>query len=59
MEVVICENYDAVSAAAAQVVERVVRAKPNAVLGLATGGTPVGLYEKLIELHRTKGLDFS
>lgn len=59
MEVVICENYDAVSAAAAEVVARQVRAKPNAVLGLATGSTPLGLYKQLIRLHKTQGLDFS
>ena len=31
----------------------------NAVLGLATGSTPVGIYRELIRLHREEGLDFS
>ena len=31
----------------------------NAVLGLATGSTPVGVYRELIRLHREEGLDFS
>ena len=31
----------------------------HAVLGLATGSTPVGVYRKLIRLHREEGLDFS
>jgi glucosamine-6-phosphate deaminase len=33
--------------------------KPNSVIGFATGSTPIGLYERLIENHRTRGLDFS
>ncbi|RZA11645.1 MAG: hypothetical protein EOP02_31890, partial [Proteobacteria bacterium] len=36
-----------------------VRRKPNAVLGLATGSTPIGVYDELIRLHREEGLDFS
>jgi glucosamine-6-phosphate deaminase len=59
MEVVICPDYDAMSVGAAHVVARVVRQKPNAVLGLATGSTPVGLYKELIRLHREEELDFS
>ena len=33
--------------------------KPNAVLGLATGSTPVGLYKQLIEWYNKGDLDFS
>jgi len=39
--------------------ERLIRTKPNAVLGLATGSTPVALYCELIRMHREGGLDFS
>jgi len=59
MEVVICAGYEEVSAAAAQVVAEVVRRKPDAVLGLATGSTPLGLYKELIRMHAEEGLDFS
>jgi glucosamine-6-phosphate deaminase len=59
MEVVICADYEEMSAAAAQVVAGIVRAKPGAVLGLATGSTPVGLYQQLIRMHRQEGLEFS
>ncbi|HUS91719.1 MAG TPA: glucosamine-6-phosphate deaminase [Phycisphaerae bacterium] len=59
MEVVICPDYDAISKAAADVVAEIVRGKPNAVLGLATGSTPLGLYQELIRMHRDEGLDFS
>ncbi len=59
MEVVICADYAEMSAAAAKVVADLVRAKPDAVLGLATGSTPIGLYKELIRLHTAEGLDFS
>jgi glucosamine-6-phosphate deaminase len=44
---------------AARKIASVVIAKPNAVLGLATGGTPVGVYRELIRMHIEDGLDFS
>lgn len=40
-------------------VAELVRRKPNAVLGLATGTSPLGLYDELIRMHRDAGLDFS
>jgi len=33
--------------------------KPDLVLGLATGSTPIGTYQELIRIHREEGLDFS
>jgi glucosamine-6-phosphate deaminase len=59
MDVVICQNYDAISKEAARVVADLVNHKPNAVLGFATGSSPVGLYKELIRLHEEEGLDFS
>lgn len=59
MEVVISEMYADMSRAAAQVVAQVLNAKPNAVLGLATGSTPLGLYQELVRMHKEEGLDFS
>jgi glucosamine-6-phosphate deaminase len=44
---------------AAEAIAAVVRAKPDAVLGLATGSTPVGTYRHLVRMHREDGLDFS
>ena len=40
-------------------VARTLNAKPNAVLGLATGSTPLGLYKELVRMHKDEGLDFS
>ena len=34
-------------------------AKRNAVLGMATGSTPLGLYAELVRMHREEGLSFS
>lgn len=59
MEIVICPSYEDLSRKAAAAVAGVVRAKPTAVLGFATGSSPVGLYQELIRLHTEEGLDFS
>ncbi|MDH3987967.1 MAG: glucosamine-6-phosphate deaminase [Gammaproteobacteria bacterium] len=59
MEVIINSDARVASERAARVVARLVREKPDAVLGLATGSTPLMLYEELIRLHAQEGLDFS
>lgn len=59
MEVILQETADVASAIAGKIVGRLIKEKPNAVLGLATGSTPLGLYRELIRLHREEGLDFS
>ncbi|MCK4271450.1 glucosamine-6-phosphate deaminase [bacterium] len=59
MEVIVKENYDKMSRLAAKIIAEVVREKPRAVLGLATGSTPMGTYKELIRLHKEEGLDFS
>ncbi len=59
MKLIICKNYDEMSAAAAEIVADVMKAKPACVLGLATGSTPVGMYKKLIEKNCAGEIDFS
>lgn len=59
MEVVILKDAAEACRISARLVARLVRSRPAAVLGLATGSTPVGLYAELIRLHREEGLDFS
>ena len=59
MEVVINDSYESMGKAAARVVAKTLNSKPNAVLGLATGSTPLSLYQELVRLHREEGLDFS
>jgi glucosamine-6-phosphate deaminase len=55
----ITEGYAELSQEAARIVSNAVHAKPDLRLGLATGGTPLGLYHELIQLHRAGPLDFS
>ena len=59
MEVVVLSSYEDMSNAAADVVADVLNAKPNAVLGMATGSTPLGVYQELVRRHREGLLDFA
>ena len=59
MKVCICEDYNEMSVRAAELVAYQIAAKPNCVLGLATGSTPVGLYENLIKTENAGEVDFS
>ena len=53
------ENYDKLSAIAANIIASQVTLKPNCVLGLATGSSPLGTYAKLAEKYNAGELDFS
>ncbi len=59
MKLIVCKNYEEMSAAAADIVADVMKANPACVLGLATGSTPVGMYKKLIEKNAAGEIDFS
>jgi len=59
MRVIVEPDASGVSRTAARFVARLVRRKPTCVLGLATGGTPLGMYQELIRMHREERLDFS
>jgi glucosamine-6-phosphate deaminase len=59
MEVSIFKTYEQMSRAAAQQVADVLNARPNAVLGMATGSTPLGVYQELVKLHERGEVDFS
>ena len=59
MEVIIQDGYEKISRQAAQIVAQTLTDKPDAVLGLATGSTPLGLYKEFIRMHKEEGLDFS
>ena len=52
MKVIVCENYDEMSAKAFEVMKELLDAKKDAVLGLATGSSPVGLYKEMIQYHK-------
>ena len=59
MEIIIQSSPQSASLTGARIIARVIKEKPNAVLGLATGSTPSLLYRELVRLHRQEGLDFS
>ena len=53
------ESKDAIGAAAASLFAACVIEKPNAVLGLATGSTPIPTYQKMAELYTSGAVDYS
>ena len=53
------KDYNAMSRRAAAVIAAQVVSKPDCVLGLATGSTPIGAYKQLIEWHKQRDLSFS
>jgi len=59
MEIIIQADSTEASQTAARIIARTVREKPHAVLGLATGNTPLRLYRNLVRMHQEEGLDFS
>jgi glucosamine-6-phosphate deaminase len=60
---VVIAEYDEVSRVIARRIADVIaerrKAGDHAVLGLATGSTPIGIYRELARLHREEGVDFS
>ena len=59
MRIIAVKDYEELSRAAASLIAAQVLSKPDSVLGLATGSSPVGAYQKLIEWHKAGALDFS
>ena len=58
-KVIVTNSYDETCAVIANMIKELVNAKPDAKLGLATGGTPVPIYKKLIEMNKAGEVDFS
>jgi glucosamine-6-phosphate deaminase len=59
MEVVILPGSKQIGKLAATAIEELLRKKPDAVLGLATGSSPLPVYDELAARHSSGGLDFS
>lgn len=59
MRVTVCKNYEELSLEAAKIMKAQVLLKPESVLGLATGSTPLGMYENLCRAVREGEADFS
>lgn len=58
MKIRICKDYEEVSKAAAEIVRERLAAHPDTVLGLATGSTPVGMYERLAKMCQEGRISF-
>lgn len=59
MRIIKAKDYQEMSRMAANIISAQVIMKPDCVLGLATGSTPIGTYEQLIEWYKKGDLDFS
>lgn len=59
MKIIVTKDYEELSAKAAKIMLEVVRENPYAVLGLATGTTPLGLYAYMIADHEQKGTSYA
>jgi glucosamine-6-phosphate deaminase len=59
MEIIIQPTPADGSVIVARIIAKLVRAKPDCVLGLATGSTPIATYRELVRMHREEALDFS
>lgn len=59
MQIIITKDYDELSEKAFAIVKEVVKSNKNAVLGLATGSTPLGLYKQMIVDHKKNGTSYA
>lgn len=59
MRIIITKDYEDMSRKAANIISAQIITKPDCVLGLATGSTPVGAYKTLVEWYQKGDLDFS
>jgi len=59
MKLIKVKTYEELSKIASEIVEEQILKKPDCVLGLATGSSPIGLYDNLIADNKTGKIDFS
>ena len=59
MKVIVTKNYEEMSVEAGKILAQTIKNKPDCVLGLATGSTPVGAYDYLADLFNKNELSFS
>ncbi len=59
IQIIICDDIKDVGFKVSRIFSEAISSKPEIVLGLATGSTPVELYKQLIVLHKGKGLNFT
>ncbi|MBQ7125327.1 MAG: glucosamine-6-phosphate deaminase [Clostridia bacterium] len=58
MKINVCKTYESMSARAADIIASQITLKPDSVIGLATGSTPLGMYAELVKRYEAKLLTF-
>lgn len=58
MRIIVVDNYEEMSIEAARIIASCVTLKPDSVLGLATGSTPLGMYKQLININNKREVNF-
>ena len=58
MKLIVCENYDEMSLEGAKIIADLLKNKPDCILGLATGSTPVGMYKELAKMNKAGEISF-
>ena len=58
MNVIVVKDYEAMSKVGAEIIAKQIKEKPESILGLATGGSPVGTYQNLIKAYQNKEISF-
>ena len=58
MKFIVCKDYDEMSRKGAEIIAALLKSKPDCVLGLATGSTPVGMYKDLAEMNKNGEITF-
>ena len=58
MQVIKVKNYEELSKVAADIIADLIKAKPDCTLGLATGSSPIGLYQNLIKMYEKGEISF-
>ena len=59
MRIIVTKDYNDMSRKAANIISAQIITKPDCVLGLATGSSPVGTYKTLVDWYKKGDLDFS
>ena len=59
MKIYVGEDYKEMSRKAANIMSAQIILKPDSVIGLATGSTPIGIYDQLVKWYEKGDLDFS
>lgn len=58
MKIIKVKTYEEGSKKAFEIIKSIVESKPNAILGLATGSSPIGIYQSMVEDHKKTGFSY-